>query len=234
MRGLSTAPSARYPSMTELLDELDQNARRLWGGWSAIASAAALAVALVIFLAPPASSTPTSDRSPTARRPEEPRLRTGRARRAAPRLAAGPASTRAGHRDHQRRDAAPRDPLRPPRGDRHRRRRPAAESSTRRRSAAVACACKRRCAPSHGRLEGPAVGPHRADRRQRRTPRAVKIDAPNGRPASSPSTSAPTSPASASASACPARARSGSTPWSSTVSRRAGRGPPSAVRSMRS
>ena len=70
MRGLSTAPSARYPSMTEMLDELDQNARRLWGGWSAIASAAALAVALVIFLAPPASSTPTSTDSPTPAGPK--------------------------------------------------------------------------------------------------------------------------------------------------------------------
>ena len=70
MRGLSTSPSARYPSMTELLDELDQNARRLWGGWSAIASAAALTVALVIFLAPPASSTTPPEDSPISVAPK--------------------------------------------------------------------------------------------------------------------------------------------------------------------
>jgi len=70
MRGLSTSPSARYPSMSELLEELDHNARRLWGGWSAVASAAALTVALVIFLAPPASSTPTSEPNPISVAPK--------------------------------------------------------------------------------------------------------------------------------------------------------------------
>ncbi|MBL9100202.1 MAG: serine/threonine protein kinase [Myxococcales bacterium] len=66
LRGLSTSPSARYPSMTELLDELDHHARRLVSGWSAAASIGLLLVALAVFLLPPATGDAPEEAPPSA------------------------------------------------------------------------------------------------------------------------------------------------------------------------